>query len=237
MANGPLLRQSVRWGEEYVSRALNLKFAGILPAGVYRGFKVLPGPGLSVEVGHGGEGAPSVAVVERDGYSLTIIMDDGGLVEIPAPGEWKICLEAFYAPTQQGYQRIVAREKTEAHHIVLASASATDSGVAIQKSSSRNAALATAGEIELANRAIIAALANVMRLSGRTYELEKSRLKHREEFKAMKSRLAELEDKELFLESLMAVAGQADALLGANIMRLSSRALDLELNSQIQKEQ
>ena len=87
MANNPVLRQSVRWGEEYVSRGLNIKFAGVIPPGIYRGFHLAPYNQGALLVEHGPDCQQSVAVVERDGYSLSVIMDDGGSVEIPAPGE------------------------------------------------------------------------------------------------------------------------------------------------------
>lgn len=50
---------------------------------------------------------------------LTVIMEDGDVVEIWAPGEWFICIEAFYAPTQPGYQRIASRGRPELHYIIL----------------------------------------------------------------------------------------------------------------------
>lgn len=117
--DAPLLRQSVRWGEEYVSRALNMKMAGIVKPGVYHGFVLKPGGTMAVLIDHESDYPRSVAVVERDGYSLTVVMDDPGIVRIPATGTWFVCIEAFYAPTQQGYQRIVVREQPEPHHVVL----------------------------------------------------------------------------------------------------------------------
>lgn len=115
----PVLRQSVRWGEEYVSRGLNIKLAGIIRPGVYHGFVLKPGGIMTVLVEHAPDYPRSVAVVERDGFSLTVVMDDPGVVTIPTKGAWYVCIEALYAPTQQGYQRIVARERPESHHIVL----------------------------------------------------------------------------------------------------------------------
>lgn len=117
--DGPVLRQNVRWGEEYVSRALNMKMAGIVKPGVYHGFVLKPGGTMAVLIDHESDYPRSVAVVERDGYSLTVVMDDPGVVRIPATGTWFVCIEAFYAPTQQGYQRIVVREQPEPHHVVL----------------------------------------------------------------------------------------------------------------------
>lgn len=117
--DAPVLRQNVRWGEEYVSRGLNAKLAGIISPGVYHGFVLKPGGMMAVLVDHEPDYPRSVAVVERDGYSLTVVMDDPGIVRIPATGTWFVCLEALYTPTQQGYQRIVVRERPEPHHVVL----------------------------------------------------------------------------------------------------------------------
>lgn len=121
--DSPILRQSVRWGENYVSSALNVKLAGIIPVGVYHGFVVKPAGDMAVSIGHEDDYERSVAVVERDGYSLTVVMDDPGTVQIPAPGQWFICIEAYYSPAKQGYQRIVARQEVADHHVVLASVS------------------------------------------------------------------------------------------------------------------
>lgn len=117
--DAPMLRQNVRWGEEYVSRGLNAKLAGVIKPGVYHGFVLKPGGTMAVLVDHEPDYPRSVAVVERDGYSLTVVMDDPGIVHIPATGTWFVCLEALYTPTQQGYQRIVVREKPEPYHVVL----------------------------------------------------------------------------------------------------------------------
>lgn len=117
--DAPVLRQSVRWGEEYVSRGLNIKLAGIVQPGVYHGFVLKPGGSMAVLVDHAPDYPRSVAVVERDGYSITVVMDDPGTVSIPAKGTWYVCIEALYSPSQQGHQRIVAREHPEPHHIVL----------------------------------------------------------------------------------------------------------------------
>lgn len=128
------LRQTVRFGEEYVSSALNQKFAGIISPGIYRGFVVKPGGTMAVTVEHGASGGPSVAVVERNGYSLTVLMDDPCTVSIPTTGTWFICIEAFYSVRQAGYQRIVAREQREAYHVVLATVTVTENGVEILSS-------------------------------------------------------------------------------------------------------
>lgn len=129
--SAPVLRQSVKFGERYVSSALNRKFAGILATGVYKGYVVKPGGKGRVLVTNE-EGYPrSIAVLERDGYNMTITMDDPGYVEIPATGEWYIVIEALYLESQPGYQRIVARETLQDYHIVLAKVVATDMSVEI----------------------------------------------------------------------------------------------------------
>ena len=48
----PILSQSVRWGENYVSRALNVKSAGIIPPGIYHGYNIKPGGGMAVLIEH-----------------------------------------------------------------------------------------------------------------------------------------------------------------------------------------
>lgn len=115
----PILRQNVRWGERYVSSGLNRKFAGIIPPGVYHGFKMKPGGAMTVLIDHDENYKNSVAVVERNGFSLNVTMDDPGYVVIPHAGKWFIVIEAYYVETQPGYQRIVAREVKEDYHIVL----------------------------------------------------------------------------------------------------------------------
>lgn len=134
MATEQNLRQAVRFGEEYVSSALNQKFAGIISPGIYRGFVVKPGGTMAVAVDHGTSDGPSVAVVERNGYSLTVLMDDPCTVSIPTTGTWFICIEAFYSVRQAGYQRIVAREQREAHHVVLATVTVTENGIEVLSS-------------------------------------------------------------------------------------------------------
>ncbi len=119
--NAPRLKQSVRFGERYVSSALNRKVAGVLKPGVYHGFVVTPGTGLQVRVDNNPDDYPySVAVVERDVWSITVTMTDGGTVDIPGEGTWYIVIEAYYCETEPGYQRVVARPSVEKHHVVIA---------------------------------------------------------------------------------------------------------------------
>lgn len=150
MANPvPVLQQSVRYGEQYTSRALNQKFAGVIKPGIYRGFKLAPGDDSSVQVVNGADGKSSVAVFERDDYSLTVIMTDGGYVDIPAHGDWFICLECLYALTPaQSYQRLVARETVEDYHIILGKVLFDDTGVYIRDEGRMDAEILTHMEVE-----------------------------------------------------------------------------------------
>lgn len=150
MANpDPVLQQSVRYGEQYTSRALNQKFAGVIKPGIYRGFKLVPGDDSSVQVVNGADGKSGVAVFERDDYSLTVIMTDGGYVDIPAYGDWFICLECCYALSPaQSYQRIVARESVEPYHVVLGKVLFDDTGVYIRDEDRMDAEILTHMEVE-----------------------------------------------------------------------------------------
>ena len=127
----PILEQSVRFGEHYVSRALNEKFSGIFPQGVYRGFvlkpSVLP---MQITVANDKDWSNSVAIVERDGYSMTIMMRDAGDISIPAVGVWFVCIEAYYSIKQAGYQRIVVKSEADlqSYHIILGQISVSTMG-------------------------------------------------------------------------------------------------------------
>ena len=125
--SAPVLRQMIQWREQYVSAALNQKFSGILTPGVYRGFVLSPSltRPRTVTVGHGAYGR-SLAVVERDGYSITVCMTDGGDVTLPAVGRWYVCVEAYYVTHAPGYQRIVCREEPDEHHVVIGVVTVTD---------------------------------------------------------------------------------------------------------------
>lgn len=115
-----VLEQHVKWGEEYVSRALNAKAAGVFSAGVYFGFALSAGGGFKVNIGHDEDYPFSVAVVERDGFNITVRAMDGGDITVPnVPGRNYICVEAYYAPQMSGYQRVVVKQTPEDHHVVL----------------------------------------------------------------------------------------------------------------------
>lgn len=114
------LEQHVKWGEEYVSRALNTKAAGVFNAGIYYGFVLSPAGGFAVKIGHDEDYPYSVAAIERDGFNITVrAVDEGEILLANVPGKYFICIEAYYAPQMNGYQRIVYKQNPESHHVVL----------------------------------------------------------------------------------------------------------------------
>ncbi len=117
------LTADVQWREQYASHALNRKMAGVVEAGVYWGYEVVPIGGLQLEVGLGEnpDYPESVAVVERDGYSLTCRMDTQELIELPEAGmTYDIVLEASYVLGQQTDARLKAVTSAASHHVRLA---------------------------------------------------------------------------------------------------------------------
>lgn len=119
------LTQQIQWHEQYASHALNRKFAGIIPQGVYHGFVVTPLTGMSLSIAPDVSEHPlSVAVVERDGYSVTITSDADETFTVPegTEGEWFLCLSAQYVLSATGTQEfvLVASASLEGYHVVLA---------------------------------------------------------------------------------------------------------------------
>jgi len=117
------LTADVQWREQYASHALNRKMAGVVEAGVYWGFHVFPAGGLQVEVGLGSEPdyPVSVAVVERDGYSLTVRLDTQEVLAVPEAGRaYDLVLEASYVLGQQTEARLKLVTEAADHHVVLA---------------------------------------------------------------------------------------------------------------------
>ena len=128
------LEQSVKFGARYTSQALNKKLSGVIPPGIYHGFKLKPGVGRSILVCKDDDyPAGSVAVVDRDGYSITVTMKDDTQFEVPAgAGELYVVIQAAYIPETEGYQNIVFRNTTpEDHHVVLGKVSVTADTVQI----------------------------------------------------------------------------------------------------------
>ena len=127
-----MLNSYVRWKESYVSFALNRKFAGVVPAGIYWGFEVLPAGGLAVKVfaGEDPDYPSSVAVVEREGYSLTVRLDREVIVPVQKSSQY-IVLEAYYTPGQETFATIKTAQTLEDHHVVLAEVNVPESAIAV----------------------------------------------------------------------------------------------------------
>lgn len=112
----------VKWREQYSSSALNRKLAGVLDPGVFWGYVVAPGGGMHVAVSEGADPdyPVSVAVAERDGYSMTVRLDTTETVEVLSHGTWFIVLEVSYIVGQETAATLKAVATPADHHVVLA---------------------------------------------------------------------------------------------------------------------
>lgn len=88
-----MLHPDIQWREQYASAALNRKFAGIIPTGVYRGFTVTENGDNTVTV----DTLNGVAVCESNGYSLTVRGDGTPEVLTVPEGGWKIVIRGSYS--------------------------------------------------------------------------------------------------------------------------------------------
>ncbi len=119
------LKQKIKWREPYVSEGLNRKLSGVILPGVYHGFVVTPSSGLTLAINPDATHHPnSVAIIERDGYSITLIDDDETLYTIPSgsSGEFFLVLEASYQVGGGGSQsyRLLPIDQVEDYYVVLA---------------------------------------------------------------------------------------------------------------------
>jgi hypothetical protein len=89
------LLADVQYLEPYASSALNRKAYGIFGAGVYQGFSVVPGKGLSVIVKPNGT-KPGVASVDINGYQITVQLLTEQAVALVAGKLNIVILEAKY---------------------------------------------------------------------------------------------------------------------------------------------
>lgn len=119
-----MLVSDIRWREPYVSAGLNRKLAGVLQPGVYWGFEVAPAEGLAVRIWPGDDPdyPESVAIVDRDGYSVTVRQSGEEACSLVGWGGASpyVVLEMSYAPTQETLAAILAVSVPAEHHIVLA---------------------------------------------------------------------------------------------------------------------
>ena len=114
----------VKWKEQYGSAALNQKFVGIISPGVYLGYDVsLSGTPDSVDVSTPASGR-SVAVIQRDGFSITVVEESTITLEVPATNQlYHVVVEAQYqvgqATTSQ--LKVVADGSEASHHVIVGS--------------------------------------------------------------------------------------------------------------------
>jgi hypothetical protein len=113
------LQQSVSFRAERTSVALNRKFAGIIPAGVYYGFNIKPAGGMNISLEADEDYPANVAVIDRNGYSITLTDQDNTTYSVPSTGECYVCIQAIYLPDAHGEQSIVFCSAPEKHHVVL----------------------------------------------------------------------------------------------------------------------
>jgi hypothetical protein len=123
----------IKWREQYASSALNRKLAGVVDPGIYWGFTLEPGGGLNVRVCEGADPdyPLSVAVAERDGYSVTVRLDTDETIPIAGPGTWHLVLEVSYIVGQDTSAMLKAVPSPAAHHVVLGRVVVPDGAAAI----------------------------------------------------------------------------------------------------------
>lgn len=79
-----MLKQEIQWREPYVSYSLNRKYSGVIPQGIYHGFVVTPGGGMSINIGGDIESHPiSIAVFDYNGYNFSVSSSDTTSFTIP----------------------------------------------------------------------------------------------------------------------------------------------------------
>lgn len=114
------LRIDTAWREQYSGASMNQKFQGIIPKGVYQGFKVKVKSGLQVEV-HGA-GVDNIAIVEVGSYSLTARMPSNKkkALTLVAGKKQYIVLEAQYAKNMASTVGCFVRDTVPANAIMIA---------------------------------------------------------------------------------------------------------------------
>lgn len=111
-----MLIPDISWRERYVSHALNRKFFGVIPVGVYRGFGVTKNNDGTVTI----DTSESVAVVETNGYNITVT-GDGSPETIAIPdGEYKLVIRAKYSIGSTTTAEILAVDTPQKGDAVIA---------------------------------------------------------------------------------------------------------------------
>lgn len=111
-----MLITDVAWREKYASAALNRKFSGITAPGIYKGFNLIPVNGQFFAI----DTADSAAVIDRDGYSITVRGDgQAEQIEAPAGVVCYVVIEAFYAINEPTRAQIKVVTEMEPHHCLI----------------------------------------------------------------------------------------------------------------------
>lgn len=114
-----MLIPDIQWREQYTSASLNRKLAGIIEPGIYEGFTVEPVAGENLKLAVVVDGG--VAVVERDGYSITVHgSGDNEVVDTHTSGTGYIVIEVFYDISKTTTATLKALRTPLSHHCVLA---------------------------------------------------------------------------------------------------------------------
>lgn len=139
----------LRWREQYVTEGVNSKLAAVIPAGVYRGFKVeAAGIANQVKIVADPTVGDHVAVYETlSGYSLTVRKLGGDFGLTLAGGTWIVVIEAAYSPQVDTLATITAYTQAEydnlankAERVVLAKIVMNSEGVPVLDFSTRSSA-------------------------------------------------------------------------------------------------
>lgn len=132
----------IQYLEPISSAALNRKFTGIVPPGIYRGFEYSMPGGMVLAIG--ANGAPGTAVVERNGYCITVQQVNPASIVVPAGLVGYVVLEAFYGEGVKTRQvstdstidaaalKVIAKADLQPHHIILYSVNTPANAVQLQ---------------------------------------------------------------------------------------------------------
>lgn len=167
------IQADVSWREQYVSHALNRKFTGIIPPGVYAGFDCSVTSDGNVTVGAASD--QHVAVVEVNGYSITVRMDAAEVVATSL-AEPYIVIDANYAVGVATRVELQAVAVPAPHQIVLGrAAQSSDASWWVDESERQNASMGIDAETlaKLAS-AQIETMEQQLALHERVYALEQA---------------------------------------------------------------
>lgn len=151
----------VQWKAPYTSHDLNRKFANVIPRGVHRGFWVSVAGADTVDVSasrpDGGTDPANVALVDRDGYQITVREETATTLTVPSTdGLYHVVIEAEYAigQTTTAQVKIVADGGEASHHVICGSverASGTLTGLPEEHRMNPVYPLSSSGAIKTAN--------------------------------------------------------------------------------------